>query len=72
MLYNPLKTEIKPELCINIKFLPCSKHSVPTVKTNQLMFCGEIIIVCFVIHTKHINALHGKKVKFFNVKVVGT
>jgi len=34
------------------------------------MMYGEIIAVCSVIHTKHINALCGQNVEFVNVKLV--
>jgi hypothetical protein len=41
-------------------------------KTSQLMLYREIIVLCSEICTKHINALCGQKVEFFNVKPSGT
>jgi hypothetical protein len=37
----------------------------------QLMLYREIIAVCSVIHTKHINTLCGQNVEFVNVKPGG-
>jgi hypothetical protein len=60
------------ELCIKIQFVPRSKHSVPVIKTSQLMLCREIITVCSQIHTQHIHKLCGQNVVFVNVKPGGT
>jgi hypothetical protein len=59
------------ELYINTKCVPHSKHSVPVIKTSQLMLYREIIAVCSQIHTKHINTLCGQNVQLLNVKLVG-
>jgi len=36
------------------------------------MLFGEIIAVCFQIHTKYINVLCGQNTEFMNVKPSGT
>jgi hypothetical protein len=36
------------------------------------MLYREVIAVCSVIHTKHVNTLCGQNVEFFNVKPGGT
>jgi len=50
------------------KSVPRSKHSVPVIKTSQLMLYREIITVCSEIHTKHVNTLCGQNVELLNVK----
>jgi hypothetical protein len=60
------------ELYFKIQLVPRSKHCVSLIKTSQLMLCGEIIVVCSEIHTKHINTLCGQNVEFVNVKPIGT
>jgi hypothetical protein len=70
--YNALNGKYKkPELYLNIQFVPHSKHS-PVIKTNQLRLCKENRGLCSEIHTKHINTLCGQNVEFLNVKPGGT
>jgi hypothetical protein len=38
-------------------------------KTSQLMLYREIIAVCFLVHTKHINTLCGQNVELLTVKL---
>ena len=40
------------------------------MKTSQLMLYREIIVVCFQVHTKHINTLCGQNVELLTVKLV--
>ena len=40
-------------------------------KSNQLMLCRVIIAVCTEILTKHVSALCGQNVEFFNLKPAG-
>jgi len=54
---------------IKIQSVTRSKHSVSVIKTSQLMLYREIIAVCSLIHTKHINTLCGQNVELLNVKL---
>ena len=45
---------------------------VSVIKNDQLILYRKIIAVCFVINTKRINTLCGRKVEFLNVKPDGT
>ena len=42
------------------------------MKTGQLMFYWEIIALCSEVHKKHRNALRGRTVELFGVKLCGT
>ena len=46
---------------LNIQFVPHSKHSIPVIKTNQLMLYGKVIAVCSEIHTKHKHTLWAER-----------
>jgi hypothetical protein len=41
-------------------------------KTNQLMLCREIMVVCAGVYTKHINTLCEQNVEVLKVKFCGT
>jgi len=41
-------------------------------KTNQLMQCREIVVVCAGVCTKHVNSLCEQNVEVLNVKFCGT
>jgi hypothetical protein len=56
---------------LKTQFLPQSKHFISVMKTSQFMLCMEKVAVCSEIHIKHINALFGQNVEFFNVKPCG-
>ena len=57
---------------LKIQLVPRSKHSISVIKTNQSVLYREIIAVCSLIHTKHINTLCGQNVELLNVKRGGT
>jgi hypothetical protein len=59
-------------MTLNIQYVPPSKHSVPVIKTSQLMLYREITAVCSEIHSKHINTLCGQNVELLNVIPGGT
>jgi hypothetical protein len=67
---RPFKDEDHPELCLKIKLVPRSKHTISIIKTSQLILYREIIAVFSEIHTKHINTVCGQNVEFLNVKLV--
>jgi hypothetical protein len=48
-----------------------AKNSV-TKKYQLIQACRAIVALCSEVKTKHINALCGQKVKFFDVKTDGT
>jgi hypothetical protein len=55
----------------------CSDHwalevKISVIKSNQLMLYREIIALCSLIPTEHINILYGQNVEFVNVKPGGT
>jgi hypothetical protein len=56
------------ELYIKTQSVPHSKHSVPVIKTSQLMLYREIIAVCSQIHTKHITTPCGQNFRFVHFK----
>jgi hypothetical protein len=64
-----LTEENIPELHLNTQSVPRSKHPVSGMETSQLMLYREIIAVCCLIHTKHINTLCGQNVELLNVKL---
>jgi hypothetical protein len=55
---------------VRTQSVPRSKHSIPVVKTSQLMLYREIIAVCSEINTKPINTLCGQNVELLDVKDV--
>jgi len=54
---------------MKIQSVPRSKHSIPVIKTSQLMLYREIMAVCSEIHTKHTNTACGQNVELVNVKL---
>ena len=63
-----MKTNQIYNIYLYVQTVPPSKHS-SVIKTSQLMLYREIIAVCSLIHTKHINTLCGQNVELLNVKL---
>jgi hypothetical protein len=52
-------------------FLITNEHTVSVMKNSHMMPYADIIAVCSETSTKHIDALCGPIVEFFNFKLVG-
>ena len=71
ILFNPLEKKYRL-LYLNTQFIPCRKHSISVIKTNQfLCYIGQNSLFFPKINAKNINALCGQNVQFLNVKLVG-
>jgi hypothetical protein len=68
---NPLKKK-RNLFYLKNQFVPRSKHSLRLLTIDQLIRCRITLAVYPVIQTKHLNALRGQNVEFFNVKPGGT
>jgi hypothetical protein len=56
------------ELELIIQFVPRIKHYMSVIKTYKSVLYRETVAVCSEIQAKHIKALYGQNVEFFNVR----
>ena len=62
-------------MAVNVlRFRPYRAVNTPCLgyKSNYLMLCKEIIVVCSEMPTRHVTIICGQNMKYFNVKHGGT